>query len=95
METVIPLVPDKVNSCAPQNAPQLPPHTFPNTLMTNPRELNPPMPNPMRGSHDPKNPRPNIPHTDTKRTSDRETPYPPDREYTTSVLSYPTYVINL
>lgn len=44
-----------------KNVPQLPPQTLSNTLMTNPTQLNPPIPNLMRASHNLNDLRPNIP----------------------------------
>ena len=61
METMITLLQDKVDHSTLENASQLPPHTLPNTLTTNPRQLNPPIPNPMKGSHNLKDLRSNIP----------------------------------
>ena len=60
METIIMLLPNKVNRSTLESTPQLPPHTLPNTLMTNPRQLNPPIPNAVRGSYNLKDPRPNF-----------------------------------
>ena len=54
------LLPDKVDRSTPENTPQLPPYTFSNTLTTNLRQLNPPTLNPVRGSHNLKDLRPNI-----------------------------------
>lgn len=65
METMIMLLSHKINRSTPENIPQLPSHTLTNTLMTNPKQLNPPIPNPVRGSHNLKDPRLNI---TTKRT---------------------------
>ena len=81
MKTIITLFPNKVNCRTPENTPQLPPHILSNTLMANPRQLNPQIPNPVRGSHNMKNPKQNF---TSKRTwknkwSRDSQPPPPQR----------------
>ena len=90
-KTMITLLPNEVNRSTPEKTPQLFPHPLSYALMANPRQLNPPIPDPMRRGHKHKDPRTYFPSKrirkeqmfmglivpPTKNTRQRNRPIPP------------------